>query len=249
MKKTIATMLALLLTVSGFVVTANATTFDDITFTLEPSQQTVEAGDILDIEVSVSKNRYVMGGTFYLMYDSSAFEFVDGFGNCSVICNDETPGVILTTIASASGARNPLVTYEFTVKADAAGGVSNFTFTTDGFSIDDGTNTPGGVKFGGNFNIENTSVTIERFATHSELRGGDSLEFAVNITKCPSNGVIYAALYNEERLQACEMYSFTSPVTSKSFYFDNSVVYDSAKVFIWDSNGVPLLETPENVGI
>lgn len=253
MKKIISLLLMLVfvLSVAAIPVTA-ATVFEPVEFTvyadLPRGKEVLEAGDVIEVAVEVDPSKYIVGGQFALLYDPDVFILTDSIGGSGVTAavNEKTPGVLSTGVATAGTVRTEVVVYEFKVKDNPKAGKTNFEWRVEEFRVDDGS--AEGAIYTDDVTIENASVTVKHLSTTTTFTAGTDIKMNVTISDCPASGVLYAAVYKDHKLMACGREAFTSAITSKEFVFD-LVEFDEAKVFLWNENGKPIIDVPEEVSI
>lgn len=250
--------------IASLNVAAETVTSAGIPFSLRASQTIVEGEDAFTVTFYTNADSGLISGSFYIAYDKNVFERDtqnDAVGKLPTgenafsyaILNDDTPGITYLVLANDTAKKGTdCYTLGFKVKAGAASQTSTFNIGVDdqfGVAISDGTELGFNEYFqNGNFVLTDVSVKVKAFSTTTSVTVGSNILFNVEITDCPDSGIIYAAVYDGAVLKACGECKFTAALENTQISVEN-VSGDSAKIFIWDENGVPLLKVPESIDI
>ena len=245
MKKFLCLLLVTMFAVSFMTISVNA---DGITFYLEADKKEAKPGDTLALTVKVSENSEVMStGLIEVVYDNEMVKYLGTYvaGNTG-LTSAVTDSIPKATFIGTSGITgNTFITFNFEV-LEGATGVAGFSLDMpDGITI---VSNPFSKFF--NYSVEGVNVNISSFSTKTTVEVGNEMVFKTVVTDCPDNGVVYAACYNGTTLVGCDYKVFTSAITEPvTFTMPVPTAYTGGKIFIWDADGKPLLETPEDVEI
>ncbi len=247
MKKILCLLLVAMFAVSVMTVSANA---EGITFYLEADKTEAKPGDTLALTVKVSENSGVMAaGLIEVVYDNEMVKYLGTYvaGNTGLTAaiRDNVPKATFIGASMSGITGNTFITFNFEV-LEGVTGVADFSLDMpDGITVVSNPFT----KFY-DYNVQGVDVKISAFSTKTTVDIGNEMVFTTTVTDCPDSGIIYAACYNDKTLVACDYKVFSSPITEPvTFTMPIPSLYTDGKIFIWDADGKPLLEKPEDVEI
>ncbi len=255
MKKFLSFLTIISIVFSAVIVPVSAEN-ENVSVKLVSSATEIKPGDTFTITLNVPVSAEFMSGTFDIIYDNSKVEIKSGAINTAayggMVTINHTPisaQIIVNSNGGVCGTQDLLATLTFVVNEDATGDIKfDVGYDLDGgIYVYDSTDALTSSKFVTmeSFTTSGTTVKINAFTTNTTYEvGSNTTVFKIAITDCPDSGIIYATIFDGKILKACGKKEFTSPVTSETITVDN-VTGDTIQVFVWDENGVPLLETPE----
>ncbi|MBE7032463.1 MAG: hypothetical protein E7401_05835 [Ruminococcaceae bacterium] len=251
MRKLFSCFLILVIMLSVFVVETNAAD-ENIVVSVECDFTSSKPGDMVTLKVNVSESAKCVGGTFNLVYDTDKLEFVSGVlaNGCTGLFNSQTDqSRVRFNPTSINVISNPVATLTFKVKENVSG-TTGFALDVEVLNIENLSAPLGFDRITTGYTTKGAELKIVSFATKTEVEIGNEMVFTTVVTDCPDSGVIYAACYNDKTLVACDYKVFNSPITEPvTFTMPVPITYTGGKIFIWDADGKPLLEKPEDVEI
>lgn len=251
MRKIFSCFSILVIMFSALIVEINAAN-DNIVVSVESNSTSAKAGDTITLKVNVSENAKCVGGTFNLVYDTDKLEFVNGVlaNGCTGLFNPQTnQNRVRFNPISLTVITNPVATLTFKIKENVSG-ITGFTLDVETLNVENSSAMLGYDKITTGYTTKGAELKIISFGTTTEVEVGSQMVFTTVVTDCPDNGIIYAACYNGATLVGCDYKVFTSAITEPvTFTMPVPTAYTGGKIFIWDADGKPLLETPEDVEI